>query len=73
MISELRGQPLCGSLVGPSAPMRRVHGNGFRCLRMHPPGLCPAAREDQRIDFALLDHTELQITIERRGRYGLPL
>jgi hypothetical protein len=70
---KLRGRPLCGSLVGPSAPMRGVNDNGFRRLRMHPPGLRPAAREDQRIDFALLNHTELQITIERRARYGLPI
>jgi len=52
--------------------MRRAHVNGFVCFRMNPASFRPTAREDQRIDFPLFDHTELQIAVEWRGRYRSP-
>jgi hypothetical protein len=52
--------------------MRRAHVNGVVCFRMNPASFCLTAGKDQRIDFPLFDHTELQIAVEWRGRYRSP-
>lgn len=74
MISEFSAIPAPAELLsGPDAPMRRFHKNKFPRLRMDPAVFRAAAGKDQRIKLSLVDHTELEIVIERRGRYWLPI
>ena len=52
--------------VGPDAPMGGVDQNPFPVFRIDPPTIRPAARENEHMNFASLDHAQLQIAIEWR-------
>jgi hypothetical protein len=53
--------------------MRGVHENRLTCLSVDPPGLCPPAREHQRVSFPSFNHTKFELAIEWRARYRLPV
>jgi hypothetical protein len=53
--------------------MRRVDEDWSACLGIDPPGLRPTARKDKRVNFSVFAHAELQIAIEWRARYRLPV
>jgi hypothetical protein len=53
--------------------MRRVHSNWFVGFRVHPPTKNTAAWKYKRVPAVVIDDGQFQITVERRGGYGLPL
>jgi hypothetical protein len=61
-----------GSLVFAAFGGGPILNRGTKTIVQYP-SLCPAAGENQRIDFFVFDHAELQIAIEWCGRNRLPI
>lgn len=53
--------------------MRGIDKNGFSRLRMNPTVFPAAARKNKLIDLTVFDNAQLQIAIEWRSRYWLPV